>query len=336
MLRIRETPEMHYCIDLDLQREAAKHNKSYDSSYLKGEVFSPLTDFLTHKTVGPNLDERKGEVEASKSNGAFTEVAVVVEDVPIKYGDVVLFDRYISGGASSNNDVWAELKPIPVSQEQKIPSLASQTVEAAPISATMPASTSEPAASPLSLHVQHVEPPNKSEPVPPASAELDFPSKAPTMASVSTDSVQIRKAEAAISEIAEKPADPSPIVSSTQAKVCTVSGVKSGDSLNVRSTPDSGSQVVSELANGEQVRIRGDSVMNGATEWMPISSGSQDGWVVRKYLRDGDSEEAKSQSGDQVKKTLSNFINQAGATITKAVEKSLDLPSATPAPPQDR
>jgi hypothetical protein len=78
--------------------------------------------------------------------------------------------------------------------------------------------------------------------------------------------------------------NPSPS-SSDSAQTCIVVGVAPGDYLNIRSAPAMNSRPVFKLANGDEVLIRGASIYNGDTEWIPITSGSQQGWVCNKYLR---------------------------------------------------
>ncbi|WP_395741709.1 SH3 domain-containing protein [Prosthecobacter sp.] len=68
-------------------------------------------------------------------------------------------------------------------------------------------------------------------------------------------------------------------------KSAVISGIPSNDTLNVRSAPSMNSKTVLTLANGVKVQIRGDSVLNGETEWVPITIDSQQGWVRSKYLQ---------------------------------------------------
>ncbi|MFO1486000.1 MAG: SH3 domain-containing protein [Verrucomicrobiaceae bacterium] len=64
-----------------------------------------------------------------------------------------------------------------------------------------------------------------------------------------------------------------------------VIGIAADDYLNVRSAPAMNSNDLFKLTNGQTVQIRGDSVFNGDTEWIPISVGTQQGWVRKKYLQ---------------------------------------------------
>ena len=64
-----------------------------------------------------------------------------------------------------------------------------------------------------------------------------------------------------------------------------VIGVVEGDQLNVRSAPAMSSSTSFKLSTGQTVQIRGDSVFNGDTEWIPITFGMQQGWVTRKFLK---------------------------------------------------
>jgi hypothetical protein len=70
-----------------------------------------------------------------------------------------------------------------------------------------------------------------------------------------------------------------------------VTGVPPGDSLNARSAPAMNSEAVFVLNNGAKVSILGAAVKNGETEWIPVSFGSQKGWVRGKYLKPADPRE---------------------------------------------
>lgn len=102
------------------------------------------------------------------------------------------------------------------------------------------------------------KPPDVSRsPVQPAVADLPSPSTSPT---------------------------PSPPTQTNQNS-CIVVGLAAGDYLNVRAAPAMNSAAVFKLANGDVVQVRGESVYNGDTEWVPVASGPQSGWVRNKYLR---------------------------------------------------
>jgi Flp pilus assembly protein TadD len=64
-----------------------------------------------------------------------------------------------------------------------------------------------------------------------------------------------------------------------------IAGVPAGDDLKVRTAPAMTSEVALTVYNGQNVQIRGGAVMNGKTEWVPITIGSTDGWVRSKYLK---------------------------------------------------
>jgi hypothetical protein len=70
-----------------------------------------------------------------------------------------------------------------------------------------------------------------------------------------------------------------------QSQLWVVVGVETGDRLNAHSSPVMSSKTLFTLANGDQVLLRGASVMNGDTEWLPIISGSRTGWVSREFLQ---------------------------------------------------
>ena len=64
-----------------------------------------------------------------------------------------------------------------------------------------------------------------------------------------------------------------------------VAGLATDDFLNIRSAPAMSSLAVSKLTNGDQVHITGKSVFNGDTEWIPVTTGSKQGWVRNKYIQ---------------------------------------------------
>jgi TPR repeat protein len=64
-----------------------------------------------------------------------------------------------------------------------------------------------------------------------------------------------------------------------------VTGIAADDYLSVRSAPAMNSKELFRLSNEQKIQVRGDSVFNGDTEWVPISAESQQGWVRKKYLR---------------------------------------------------
>lgn len=79
---------------------------------------------------------------------------------------------------------------------------------------------------------------------------------------------------------------PSPTVAvSNPPRTCTVVGLAADDYLNVRSAPAMNSDTKFRLSNGQRVQIRGDSVFNGETEWIPITVDAQQGWVRGKFLK---------------------------------------------------
>jgi uncharacterized protein YraI len=68
-----------------------------------------------------------------------------------------------------------------------------------------------------------------------------------------------------------------------------VTGLAAGDSLNVRSRPDTGSSVIARLAQGARVRNLGCETV-GSSRWCRIrTTGGVEvtGWVNGRYLRDG-------------------------------------------------
>lgn len=67
--------------------------------------------------------------------------------------------------------------------------------------------------------------------------------------------------------------------------VYRVVGIPDDDVLNVRAAPGMNSKTSFTLSNGEAVQVKGGSVFNGDTEWIPITAGSQQGWVRNKYVQ---------------------------------------------------
>jgi uncharacterized membrane protein len=64
-----------------------------------------------------------------------------------------------------------------------------------------------------------------------------------------------------------------------------VNGVKSWDSLNIRSTPGARSQVVSTIpADGKSIVSTGKSTTIGKTTWLEIKWHGFSGWVSKQYL----------------------------------------------------
>lgn len=79
-----------------------------------------------------------------------------------------------------------------------------------------------------------------------------------------------------------------PLVAQTPSNTYYVTGVSPGDTLNVRSSPTQTARVVTRLPNGTTgIEIEGDSVFNGADEWVPISVAGTEGWVRSSYLASG-------------------------------------------------
>lgn len=73
-----------------------------------------------------------------------------------------------------------------------------------------------------------------------------------------------------------------------EEKTYIITNVAEGDTLNIRSGPGMNFPVVATLANQTSgVKITGDSVMNGADDWLPISFAAGKGWTRGKYLTEG-------------------------------------------------
>ena len=66
----------------------------------------------------------------------------------------------------------------------------------------------------------------------------------------------------------------------------SVTGLESGDTLNVRLGAGSNYDIVARLPNGAgRIRIVGEPLMNGVTEWVQIAFGDRTGWVAKHYLK---------------------------------------------------
>ena len=64
-----------------------------------------------------------------------------------------------------------------------------------------------------------------------------------------------------------------------------VDGLKSNDSLNVRTGPSAKHPVVATLFNGDRgIQIVGEPVQNGETLWVPVRLPDIAGWVNRRFL----------------------------------------------------
>lgn len=111
---------------------------------------------------------------------------------------------------------------------------------------------------------------------PPAASPLS------NLATPSTTASATATAEASPATFDSPPLSPP---AQTVESFAVVVGIAAGDDLNVRAAPAMNSTAVFKLANGDLVQIRGESVYNGDTEWVPIALGTQRGWVRNKYLR---------------------------------------------------
>jgi uncharacterized protein YraI len=70
-----------------------------------------------------------------------------------------------------------------------------------------------------------------------------------------------------------------------EGKTYEITGVATGDTLNIRSGPGPTFPVVAKLLNGDGgIQIRGESVMNGKDEWTPITFQGLKGWTRSKFL----------------------------------------------------
>lgn len=70
-----------------------------------------------------------------------------------------------------------------------------------------------------------------------------------------------------------------------QAAVYKIKGVKSSDSLNIRSKPGSKHSIVGKIpANGKYVRTSGRRVAVGRTKWINVTWQGKTGWVSERYI----------------------------------------------------
>jgi uncharacterized protein YraI len=71
-----------------------------------------------------------------------------------------------------------------------------------------------------------------------------------------------------------------------QGRLLRVTGIGERDTLNVRRGPGARFPVVAQLVNGEGgITVVGTPVVNGTTEWVYITFGSESGWVSSQYLQ---------------------------------------------------
>ena len=102
---------------------------------------------------------------------------------------------------------------------------------------------------------------------------------------IGSNSIRIRDARIVNGKSAARPVAPAPGQPMETGIVCEVVNVPAGDTLNVRSAPAMNAAAAFALSNGQVVQVRGESVFNGDTEWVPVSFENQTGWVRNKYLR---------------------------------------------------
>jgi hypothetical protein len=77
-----------------------------------------------------------------------------------------------------------------------------------------------------------------------------------------------------------------PVNAGVEESWYSVTGIESGDTLNVRLGAGSNYDIVARLPNGAgRIRIVGEPLMNGVTEWVQIAFGDRTGWVAKHYLK---------------------------------------------------
>jgi hypothetical protein len=83
----------------------------------------------------------------------------------------------------------------------------------------------------------------------------------------------------------QSPVDPSQSVLPKQT-FYSVTNIAQDDTLNVRSGPGVSYDLVARLPNNSSgIRILGEPVLNGMTEWVQIVFDNRTGWVVKSYLK---------------------------------------------------
>ena len=78
----------------------------------------------------------------------------------------------------------------------------------------------------------------------------------------------------------------SPSTAESTERLYLVIGIAKGDTLNVRSGPGANNKITAQLPAGfTGIRVVGQPVMNGSTEWVSITFGDRAGWVTKQYLQ---------------------------------------------------
>ena len=79
---------------------------------------------------------------------------------------------------------------------------------------------------------------------------------------------------------------PQPLQTPAQRATYCVTGVGQDDMLNVRAGAGAIFNITQRLPKDYGgIEVTGPSVMNGASEWVPIKFGSQSGWAIKKHLK---------------------------------------------------
>ncbi len=131
-----------------------------------------------------------------------------------------------------------------------------------------------------------------------------------------------------------------PVAVSLSGMSAVITG--SGDGVNVRAEPASGSEILIEIAEGTEVTLRIDQVdtvldPDGTTRWWPIAVYGIDGWVIGTYLNDGDATSGAGLVASPTEATASEPpAGDAAATETPASSDGAVTASADPAAPTVR
>jgi hypothetical protein len=94
-----------------------------------------------------------------------------------------------------------------------------------------------------------------------------------------------KSADQAAIQQSQLPVNPSQSVLPKQT-FYSVTNIAQHDTLNVRSGPGVSNDLVARLPNNfSGIRILGEPILNGTTEWVQIVFDNRTGWVVKSYLK---------------------------------------------------
>lgn len=117
-------------------------------------------------------------------------------------------------------------------------------------------------------------------------------------------------------------------VTTVHADEYVITGVPAGDVLNVRSGASSLHEIVATLKQGDAgVTITGGVVMNGDTDWVPISFAGKKGWVRPKFLRRVKSGDSSGSLANEGGGTQSHKEGQSFVVSVDLEDHTLTLPA---------